>query len=140
MKLKTCYNYSIAPLLTIPEVAYVAGKAGRADSPLDPAPLSMFEILIHLKSEYGKDENGKTVRQWRPHIDNNDDIWNEITATIYQIPGITWPPKLYPIENRILMLQSGMRSPFGVKIAGNNPEEVIRAGTILEKRIKKHLV
>src|SRR5690606_1805904 len=80
----------------IPEVHTVVGKAGRAETALDPAPLSMFENIILYKSEYGHDADGNRVRQWRDHIRTPDDIWNEIVAATADIPGATSAPKLQP--------------------------------------------
>lgn len=129
----------------IPEVETVVGKAGRVESALDPAPFSMFENIIHYKSEYITDENGfpirfktdkngqfirdeqgnliedrkgKHFRQWREHIKTPDDIWTEIVNAIDDIPGVTSAPKLQPIETRLVMLQTGMRAPMGLKVFG----------------------
>ncbi|MCA9401895.1 MAG: efflux RND transporter permease subunit, partial [Candidatus Omnitrophica bacterium] len=109
----------------IPEVDTVVGKIGRADSPLDPAPISMIETIINYVPEYGeKDpETGKRKRLWRDHIKTPDDIWDEIVKA-GQIPGSTAAPKLQPIAARIVMLQSGMRAPMGVKILGQNLQEI----------------
>ncbi|MHC4271670.1 MAG: efflux RND transporter permease subunit, partial [Planctomycetota bacterium] len=130
-----------AAFQSIPEIESVVGKIGRAETPLDPAPISMVETVINYKSEYivdkdGKrsrfkynksqkgferDENGKLIpdrrgrpfRQWREHIKIDNDIWNEIVKA-GQIPGTTSAPKLQPIAARIVMLQSGMRAPMGI--------------------------
>jgi copper/silver efflux system protein len=128
----------------IPEVEMVVGKAGRAESPLDPAPMTMFENVIIYKSEYKtdmdgrkiryrvdsdgefvRDENGELIphrrgryyRQWRDHIESPDDIWSEITRAS-RFPGLTSAPKLQPIETRLVMLQTGMRAPMGLKVFG----------------------
>ena len=62
------------------EVETVVGKIGRADTPLDPAPISMIETVINYKPKYRKDpETGKMIRQWRDHINTPDDIWKDIT-------------------------------------------------------------
>ncbi|VAX35539.1 Cobalt-zinc-cadmium resistance protein CzcA; Cation efflux system protein CusA [hydrothermal vent metagenome] len=122
----------------IPEVESVVGKLGRADSPLDPAPISMIETVVNYKSEYGpKDpETGKRERQWRDHIQSPDDIWDEIVKA-GEIPGSTSAPKLQPIAARIVMLQSGMRAPMGVKIFGQNLEELEKVGFQIEKFLKE---
>jgi Cu(I)/Ag(I) efflux system membrane protein CusA/SilA len=122
---------------TIPEVELVVGKAGRADSPLDPAPLSMYETIIQYKPEYGTDENGERVRQWRDHIDSPDDIWTEIVNSIDQIPGITSAPKLQPIETRLVMLQTGMRAPMGIKVYGNDLATIENFGIGLEAHLRE---
>lgn len=128
----------------IPEVEMVVGKAGRAESPLDPAPMTMFENVIIYKSEYKTDMDGRRIRfkvdndgefvrdedgeliphrrgryyrQWRDHIESPDDIWNEITRAA-RFPGLTSAPKLQPIETRLVMLQTGMRAPMGLKVFG----------------------
>lgn len=121
----------------IPEVESVVGKLGRADSPLDPAPISMIETIITYKPEYGpKDpKTGKRKRQWRDHIQSPDDIWDEIVKA-GEIPGATSAPKLQPIAARIVMLQSGMRAPMGVKVLGQNLEELEQVGFQIEKFLK----
>lgn len=130
-------------IAAIPEVKTVVGKIGRADSALDPAPLSMIETLIQYHSEYKTDARGKRLyfkydrqtdsfvrdsdgeliidprgrpyRQWREHIKSPDDIWQEIVQAA-QLPGVTSAPKLQPIETRLLMLQTGMRAAMGIKL------------------------
>ena len=125
----------------IPEVESVVGKAGRVNSALDPAPLSMYENIINYKSEYKTDEDGHKLRfryekgeyiydengqlipdnsgryyrQWRDEIQSPDDIWNEIVK-VTKVPGVTSAPKLQPIETRLVMLQTGMRAPMGIKV------------------------
>ncbi len=166
----------------IPEVEMVVGKLGRAETPLDPAPLSMIETVINYHSEYLRDDQGQRLRFrfeagkkdffrtpagetlraadgaaylvqgrfirdeqgrliedpkgrlfriWRPALDpainpgreawdgirDADDIWQEIIAAA-DMPGVTSAPKLQPIATRIVMLQTGMRAPMGVKIKG----------------------
>lgn len=121
----------------IPEVDTVVGKIGRADSPLDPAPVSMIETIINYVPEYGKrdPETGRRPRLWRNHIKTPDDIWEEIVQA-GQIPGSTAAPKLQPIAARIVMLQSGMRAPMGVKILGQNLKEIEEVGFQIEKYLK----
>ena len=121
----------------IPEVETVVGKIGRAESPLDPAPISMIETIINYAPEYGeKDpETGKRKRLWRDHIKSADDIWKEIVKA-GQIPGSTAAPKLQPIAARIVMLQSGMRAPMGVKILGQSLQEIENVGFQIEKFLK----
>ena len=148
----------------IPEVETVVGKLGRAESPLDPAPVSMIETVInyvpeyksdaegrrlHFKydtarDEYVRDEDGALVpdprgrpyRQWRDHIRTADDIWDEIVAAS-QFEGLTSAPKLQPISARIVMLQSGMRAPMGVKIQGPDLETIERVGYRVEELLKQ---
>ncbi len=147
----------------IPEVETVVGKAGRVESALDPAPMSMYENVILYKSEYKTDErghrirfkvdenkeylrgengelipdkNGQYFRQWRDHIQNPDDIWNEIVKAT-KIPGVTSAPKLQPIETRLIMLQTGMRAPMGIKVRGSDLRQIEAFGLELEQHLKK---
>ncbi|MFP4107309.1 MAG: efflux RND transporter permease subunit, partial [Phycisphaerae bacterium] len=185
----------------IPEVDTAVGKVGRAETPLDPAPLSMVETVINYHSEYvtdrdgnrinfrydpdrkdlvrdvagtpllapdgdpyytagrfvrdedGRlipDEDGRPFRQWRPALDpqlnadrqawegiqSPDDIWDAISRA-GEIPGTTAAPKLQPIAARIVMLQSGMRAPMGVKIQGPDLETIERFGLQVEKLLKQ---
>ncbi len=121
---------------SIPEIDSVVGKLGRAETPLDPAPVSMIETVINYKSEYRTDENGKKIRQWRDHIHSPDDIWKEITQAA-KIPGTTSAPKLQPIAARIVMLQSGMRAPMGVKVKGPDLQTIEDVGLQIEKYLKE---
>jgi len=102
-------------IAAIPEVERVVGKLGRAETALDPAPVSMIETIIQYKPEFALDESGKRVRQWRDHIHSPDDIWQEIVAA-GQVLGVTSAPKLQPIETRQIMLQTGMRASMGIKV------------------------
>lgn len=148
----------------IPEIESVVGKLGRVDSPLDPAPISMFETVINYKPEYivdkdghplkfkydgerqafARDEygelfpdpHGKPYRNWREHIRSADDIWDEIVKA-GKIPGTTSAPKLQPIAARIVMLQSGMRAPMGVKVKGPDLETIERVGLQIERYLKE---
>ncbi|GHB89986.1 efflux RND transporter permease subunit [Cerasicoccus arenae] len=119
----------------IPEVESVVGKIGRVDSPMDPAPVSMVETIINYKPEFAHNEDGELVRQWRDEIKTPDDIWNEI-ATVTQMPGATIAPKLQPIETRLVMLQTGMRAPMGVKVYATTLEELEQASLTLEKQLQ----
>ena len=121
---------------SIPEIESAVGKLGRAETPLDPAPISMLETVINYKSEYGTDADGNTVRQWRDHIHSPDDIWDEIVRAA-KIPGTTSAPKLQPIAARIVMLQSGMRAPMGVKVQGPDLDTIERVGLEIEKLLKE---
>ncbi len=123
-------------IAAIPEVDRAVGKLGRAETPLDPAPVSMFETVVNYKAEYGVDEDGKRVRQWRDHIHSPADIWTEITKAA-QMPGLTSAPMLMPINTRIVMLQSGMRAPMGIKVKGPDLETIEAFGMILEEHLKK---
>ena len=148
----------------IPEVEAVVGKLGRADTPLDPAPISMIETVINYRAEYitdksgarmnfrfnessgefertatGElvpDERGRPYRQWRDHIKSPDDIWNEILAAA-EIPGTTSAPKLQPIAARIVMLQSGMRAPMGIKVKGPDLDTIEEVAVQIERFLKE---
>jgi copper/silver efflux system protein len=147
----------------IPEVEMVVGKAGRAETALDPAPVSMFENIILYKSEYIKDKNGYPIRfrtdhkgnyirdeqgelipdrrgryyrQWRDHIQSPDDIWNEIVHATNDIPGVTSAPKLQPIETRLVMLQTGMRAPMGLKVYGPDLQSIEDFSLEVEQMLK----
>jgi Cu(I)/Ag(I) efflux system membrane protein CusA/SilA len=82
------------------------------------------------------DPNGRPFRQWRPEIQSPDDIWDEI-VTSAAIPGATQPSKLQPIAARLVMLQSGIRAPMGVKIQGPDLQTIERVGLRIEELLKK---
>lgn len=82
------------------------------------------------------DEKGEYFRQWRPHIKNVDDIWQEI-INVSHLPGLTSSPKLQPIEARLVMLSTGMRAPMGLKISGPDLESIEQAGKALEIALKE---
>ena len=167
---------------SIPEIETVVGKAGRTESALDPAPLSMYENMIQYKPEYMLNENGvrqrykvnddgffelkdgrlvsnpnnsenvifstikrsqliedddgEYYRNWRPEIQSPDDIWNEIVR-VTKLPGVTSAPKLQPIETRLVMLQTGMRAPMGIKVKGQDLKQIEAFGVQLENIIKE---
>jgi len=162
----------------IPEVELVVGKLGRVESALDPAPISMFENVIHYKPEYLLNEHGRRLRfktdgngrfiltsgdtltnaealernvprdqliphrrgnyfrNWRPHIGSPDDIWDEIVR-VTRIPGVTSAPRLQPIETRLVMLQTGMRAPMGIKVFGPDLPTIENFGMQLEEILKE---
>jgi len=124
-----------AAIAAIPEVERAVGKLGRVESALDPAPISMYETIITYKPEYTVDASGKRVRQWRDHIHSPDDIWDEI-AKAARAPGLTSAPKLMPIATRIVMLQSGMRAPMGIKVFGPDLDTIEAFGHELEALLK----
>ena len=171
---------------SIPEIKTVVGKAGRTESALDPAPMSMYENVILYKPEYIlnedgkrqrfkideegnyltkigsvvvnpnvkkgkiqdvlfseinsgdliKDEGGECYRNWRPNIKSPDDIWNEIVK-VTKLPGVTSAPKLQPIETRLVMLQTGMRAPMGIKVKGQDLKQIESFGIALESVLKE---
>ncbi|TVP56966.1 MAG: efflux RND transporter permease subunit [Halomonadaceae bacterium] len=103
----------------VPEVAQVFGKAGRAETATDPAPLGMFETLIRFKPQ----------DQWRDGMSKSD-IIAELDRAV-NLPGVSnvW---VQPIKTRIDMLSTGIRSPVGVKIAGDDLAEIQRLGGEIE--------
>ena len=133
-----------AAIASIPEVKTVVGKIGRAESPLDPAPVSMIETVIDYHSKYKRDaygrletdDRGRAIRQWRDHIETPRDIWDEIVR-VAKIPGTTGAPLLQPIETRLIMLQTGMRAPMGVKVKGPDLETIERVGLRIEELLKQ---
>ena len=108
---------------TVPEVAHVFGKAGRADTATDPAPLEMFETTIQFKP---KD-------QWRPGM-TPEKLVDELDRTV-QVPGLAnlWIP---PIRNRIDMLATGIKSPIGVKVYGTDLAQIDKATLAVEQIAK----
>lgn len=82
------------------------------------------------------DDKGMYYRNWREHIQSPDDIWNEI-VNVTQIPGVTSAPKLQPIETRLIMLQTGMRAPMGIKVYGPDLKTIENFGLQLENILKK---
>ncbi|KAA1242396.1 efflux RND transporter permease subunit [Aquimarina sp. RZ0] len=88
------------------------------------------------KDQLIPDEDGEYFRNWRSHIQSPDDIWKEIVE-VTRLPGITSSPKLQPIETRLLMLQTGMRAPMGIKVKGQNLESIEAFGIQLEMLLKQ---
>ncbi|MEZ4940660.1 MAG: efflux RND transporter permease subunit [Saprospiraceae bacterium] len=165
-------------LANIPEVELAVGKAGRAETALDPAPISMYENVINYKPEFlinedGKretfktdkkerfilvsgdsltneealergvrptelipDPDGQYFRNWRPKIKKPADIWDEIVRAT-KLPGVTSAPKLQPIETRLVMLQTGMRAPMGIKVYGPDLKTIEDFGLKLEAILKE---
>lgn len=97
-----------------------------------------WDEIIALNLSYEKlqpDENGEYFRNWREHINSPDDIWNEIVG-VTKLPGVTSAPKLQPIETRLVMLQTGMRAPMGIKIKGPDLKTLEDFGFQLESILK----
>ena len=128
-----------AAIAAIPEVDRVVGKLGRADSALDPAPISMVEAIVTYVPEYGLNTDGERVRQWRDHIRSPRDIWDEVERAGRR-PGVTRAPLLMPINGRIVMLQSGMRAALGIRVQGPTLEAIEAFGlevqSVLERRLE----
>ena len=111
-------------LKSFPEVATVFGKAGRAGTPTDPAPLGMLETIITLKpqSEWPKGVTYNSLRQKMEEA--------------LQVPGLTnsWT---YPIRGRIDMLLSGIRTPIGIKLYGQNAKGLQKYGKLIEEKLHR---
>lgn len=82
------------------------------------------------------DDDGEYYRSWRPEINSPDDIWNEIIK-VTKFPGVTSAPKLQPIETRLVMLQTGMRAPMGIKVKGPDLKSIETFGLQLESILKE---
>lgn len=82
------------------------------------------------------DAKGNYYRNWRPEIKSPDDIWDEIVK-VAKIPGVTSAPKLQPIETRLVMLQTGMRAPMGIKVYGPNLSTIEDFGMQLEEVLRE---
>ena len=108
---------------TLPEVARVYGKAGRAETATDPAPMEMFETTIQFKPR----------EEWRPGM-TQDKLVEELDK-IVNVPGLSniWVP---PIRNRIDMLATGIKSPVGVKVAGTDLATIDRLTGEVERALK----
>ena len=110
-------------IMTFPEVTSVFGKAGRADTATDPAPLEMTETIINLKPE----------KEWRPGM-KIDKLIAELDQAL-QIPGVAnaWT---MPIKNRTDMLATGIRTPVGIKVFGSNLDEIEAIARQIEAVVK----
>ncbi|MBB5428307.1 Cu(I)/Ag(I) efflux system membrane protein CusA/SilA [Paraburkholderia sp. JPY158] len=108
---------------TVPEVASVFGKSGRADTATDPAPLEMFETTIQFKPR----------SQWRPGM-TPEKLVDELDRTV-KVPGLSnvWVP---PIRNRLDMLSTGIKTPVGVKISGPDLSQIDRIAAQVETAVK----
>ncbi|MFT4806615.1 MAG: Cu(I)/Ag(I) efflux system membrane protein CusA/SilA, partial [Psychroserpens sp.] len=82
------------------------------------------------------DSDGEFYRNWRPEIQSPDDIWKEIIR-VTKLPGVTSAPKLQPIETRLVMLQTGMRAPMGIKVKGQDLKKIEAFGVQLESILKQ---
>src|SRR6202011_531139 len=109
---------------TVPEVASVFAKAGRAETATDPAPLEMFETTIQFQPR----------EQWRPGM--TPDKLVELLDQTVKVPGLAtvWIP---PIRNRIDMLATGIKSPIGVKVSGTNLADIDHVAQQVEQVAKR---
>ena len=112
-----------AMIRSVPEVASVFGKAGRAETATDPAPLEMFESTVRFKPQ----------DQWRPGM-THERLIEELDRAVH-VPGLTnlWVP---PIRNRLDMLATGIKSPIGIKIGGNDLATIDRVAADIERIAK----
>jgi len=124
-----------AAIAEVPEVAQVVGKLGRAETALDPAPISMFETMVFYRPEYAPGPDGELRRQWRDEVRSPDDIWDAI-ARAADLPGLTDAPVLQPIATRIVMNQTGMRGRVGLKVQGPDQETLETFGVALEEALR----
>ena len=110
-------------IATVPEVRSVHGKVGRADTATDPAPLEMIETVVQLKPR----------SEWRPGM-TPEKLLAELDQVV-RVPGLTniWIP---PIRNRIDMLATGIKSPLGIKVSGNDLQQIERVATEIERAVK----
>ena len=122
-KAKELLQWTDRIIKSFPEVASVTGKAGRAETATDPAPLSMFETIIQLKDP----------QEWRPGM-TLERLIDEMNQAL-QIPGVTnaWT---MPIKNRIDMLATGMRTPLGMKLMGPELSTLDRLGIEIERLLR----
>ncbi|GAA5117474.1 efflux RND transporter permease subunit [Luteolibacter yonseiensis] len=119
----------------VPEVASVAGKLGRFETATDPAPTEMLETTIMLKPEYIPNGKFRVKRNpdWRDGM-TVEKLKAELTEKMKEVPGYV-PAFLQPIENRILMLYTGIRAQVGVKIYGDNLDKIQRKAFEIEKLV-----
>jgi Cu(I)/Ag(I) efflux system membrane protein CusA/SilA len=134
-------------LMTFPEIDRVFGKAGRAGTSTDPAPLSMMETTILLKPESQWRPKARWYSEWAPkwlktvlrsawrdHI-SEDDLIAELDAAL-QLPGISnaWT---MPIKGRLDMLSTGIRTPIGIKVSGADLGAIQKIGLAIEAALQK---
>lgn len=108
----------------VPEVSQVFGKAGRAETATDPAPIDMFETVVNLKPE----------KEWREGM-TSEKLRQEIDGAVIDVPGLQGGSTM-PIKARIDMLQTGIRSPVGIKVLGPNLKEIEDIGFRIEKVLR----
>ena len=111
-------------IATVPEVKRVFGKIGRAETATDPAPLEMVETTVQLKPR----------SEWRPGM-TPEKLIEELDRVV-QLPGLAniWIP---PIRNRIDMLATGIKSPLGIKVSGNDLADIEKVAQAIERVVKK---
>ena len=135
-------------LKQFPEVEHVFGKAGRVESPTDPAPFSMAETTVMLKPENEWRKVNRNFPLWLPEPAREfltlvfpkrrieyQELINQMDAVV-RVPGI---PNIWtmPIKNRIDMLSTGIRTPIGIKVLGNDIKEIQKIGEQVEQVVKE---
>lgn len=119
-KMREILSQTNRVIRTVPEVERVFGKAGRADTATDPAPLTMIETWIHLKPK----------SQWRPGL-TAEQLIEDLNSRL-QMPGLvnSWG---YPIKIRMDMVSTGVRTPIGIKITGDDLPTIERLARDVER-------
>ena len=114
-----------------PEVVSAAGKLGRAETATDPAPVEMIETTIMLKPEAQWRTNAASGKRY-----TREEIIGELTERLTQVPGYV-PGFLQPIENRILMLSTGIRAQVGIKLLGDNLDSLQQLAFAVERVVRE---
>ncbi len=125
-----------AAIAALPEVKMAVGKLGRAESALDPAPISMIETVVLLEPKYRAGPGGTRVRVWRPEIETQRDVWHAIAEAAERLDLAPGAP-LQPIRTRIVMLQSGMKGALGVELRGPDPKALAELAVAFEGVINR---
>lgn len=143
-EVKEIMSWQDRVMRSFPEVQSVAGKLGRFETATDPAPVEMIETTITLKPEWiptnrlvlGFLPVPAVVRnpEWRPGITSRDLI-HEMSHRLSEVPGYV-PGFLQPIENRILMLSTGIRAQLGIKVFGDSLDELQRKAFEIERIVR----
>ncbi|MSU32194.1 MAG: efflux RND transporter permease subunit [Pedosphaera sp.] len=143
-QVKEILSWQDRVLRQFPEVDRVGGKLGRFETATDPAPIEMIETTLTLKPEwistnrlwFGFLSLPSTIRNpaWRPGITSHDLI-HELSTALSAVPGYV-PGFLQPIENRILMLSTGIRAQLGIKILGNDLDSLQRKAFDVERIVR----
>jgi Cu(I)/Ag(I) efflux system membrane protein CusA/SilA len=139
-------NVTDQVLMTVPEVERVHGKAGRAETSTDPAPLSMLETVVKLKpssqwrakerwfSDWPRWLKAPLAAIWPEHI-SKDELLDDLYQRL-QVPGTSYS-MLGPIRNRIDMLSTGVRTPIGIKVLGDDLSKIERMAVDIEGILKE---
>ena len=135
-EVKRIMSWQDRVISAVPEVASVGGKLGRAETATDPAPVEMIETTIILKPQFISDGwRTKLNPAWRAGM-TKEKLVAELTEKLTQVPGYV-PGFLQPIENRILMLSTGIRAQVGVKILGDNLDALQQKAFEVERVVRE---